>query len=311
VALAYQAGADIKDMEFFQFHPTALKIPGAPPFLISESVRGEGGLLRSADGRRFMADYTPQAELAPRDIVSRAIVSEMSRTGADHVYLDVTHLPATLVLTRFPQIYRHCLANKLDITRDLIPVAPAAHYMIGGIRVNTWGASSLAGLYAAGEVACTGVHGANRLASNSLLEVLVFARRIVKHSTEADSEPLPPASDSRRLADIVPHRVLSLPNRVDIQELLWQSAGILRDCIGLAEAAEKLGGWDALVQRSTFNSRDDYELANLIITGRLLVEAALYRTESRGAHYRTDYPEPDGRWRRHIIFNTHKQEGNI
>ncbi|MGI2335838.1 MAG: L-aspartate oxidase [Dehalogenimonas sp.] len=303
VALAYRAGADIKDMEFFQFHPTALTIPGVPPFLISESVRGEGGLLRSVDGRRFMADYTPQVELASRDIVSRAIVSEMSRTGADHVYLDVTHLPPTLVLTRFPQIYRHCLANNLDITRDLIPVAPAAHYMIGGIKVDTWGASSLAGLYAAGEVSCTGVHGANRLASNSLLEVLVFARRIIKHSIDSNSSAQAQIAERRRLAHIVPHELLSLPDRSELQELLWQTAGIQRDGFGLAEAAEKLAGWDALVQKSAFDSRHEYELANLILTGRLLVEAALYRTESRGAHYRTDYPKPDERWRRHIIIN--------
>jgi L-aspartate oxidase len=304
VALAYRAGADIQDMEFFQFHPTALKINGAPPFLISESVRGEGGLLRNVDGRRFMPDYSEQSELAARDIVSRAIVSEMSKSGTDHVLLDVTHLPEALVLARFPQIYRHCLAQGLDITRDLIPVAPAAHYMIGGVRVDEWGASSLPGLYAAGEVACTGVHGANRLASNSLLEVLVFARRIVDHSRSKISgkSGLPPTS-RLRLADITPHEVLSLPDRGELQSLMWQHAGILREEASLNETAGRLAGWEATVRSSAPFDRESWELANLILTGRLLVEAALNRRESRGAHFRIDYPIPSDAWRRHVVFN--------
>lgn len=304
IALAFKAGADIMDMEFFQFHPTALKIPGAPLFLISESVRGEGGLLRNGAGHRFMADYDPRAELAPRDVVSRAIVAEMARGGTEHVYLDVTHLPDTLVLARFPQIYRHCLQNRLDITRDLIPVAPAAHYMIGGVKVDTWGASSVPGLYAAGEVSCTGVHGANRLASNSLLEVLVFTRRIIEHSLGhggSEVEQLP--CERRRLAEIRPHKVVSLPGKPELQDLLWRQAGIERSGQGLRRAAETLNAWWGQFALTHPADRTEYELGNLLLTGRLMVEAAMYRSESRGSHYRTDFPVPDEKWRRHIVIN--------
>jgi len=301
VALAYRAGADIMDMEFFQFHPTALKIPGAPPFLISESVRGEGGSLRNSEGRRFMTDYTPRAELAPRDIVSRAIVSEMGRTGADHVFLDVTHLPPALVLSRFPQIYRRCLEHGVDITKELIPVAPAAHYMIGGIRVNSWGASSVAGLYAAGEVSCTGVHGANRLASNSLLEVLVFSHRIIEHSAgRGQGEALPPAQ-RRRLADYGAYKVVSLPEKAEVQELMWRQAGIVRNGPGLTGAATRLASCQVAAAEPA--DREGYELQHLIVCGRLLTEAALYREESRGSHYRDDFPWMSEKWKRHIVIN--------
>lgn len=302
VVLAYRAGADIMDMEFFQFHPTVLKIPGAPPFLISESMRGEGGVLRSVDGRRFMNDYTPDAELAPRDVVSRAIVAEMAKTGSEHVYLDVTHLPATLVLTRFPQIYRHCQENGLDIKHDLIPVAPAAHYMIGGVRVNNWGETSLSGLYAAGEVSCTGVHGANRLASNSLLEVLVYSRRIIECTIGRGENTALAPIEQRRLAVIEPHKVLSLPEKRELQSLLWRTAGIERNGTELATTAAKLRAW-SMVSDIEPGDRDEYENRNLILAGRLLVEAALYRAESRGSHFRTDFPASLVQWRRHIVIN--------
>ena len=182
IALAFNAGAEIADMEFFQFHPTALRMPGVPPFLISEAVRGEGGMLRNVEGYRFMPDYTPQGDLAPRDVVARSIVYEMKKTGSDRVFLDVTHLPPHTITTRFPHIYRFCLDHGLDITKGLVPVAPAAHYMIGGVKTNSWGETNIAGLFATGEVACTGVHGANRLASNSLLEAIVFSKRIVERT---------------------------------------------------------------------------------------------------------------------------------
>ncbi len=301
VALAYEAGADIMDMEFFQFHPTALKLPGVPVFLISESVRGEGGILRNKDGRRFMSDYAAKAELAPRDVVSRAIVSEMNKTEADHVYLDVTHLPSTLVLARFPQIYHHCLEQGIDITKDLIPVAPAAHYMIGGVRVNAWGASSVAGLYAAGEVSCTGVHGANRLASNSLLEVLVFSHRIIEHSAGPGQVLSMAPAQRRRLAEAKPSAVVSLPEKRELQELMWRHAGIVRDGAGLAEAAAKLATWQAAANAP--QKREDFELQHLITCGRLMTEAALYREESRGAHFRADFPWTSEKWRRHIVLS--------
>jgi L-aspartate oxidase len=205
------------------------------------------------------------------------------------------------VLTRFPQIYRHCLEHGLDITKDLIPVAPAAHYMIGGVRVNDWGATSLAGLYAAGEVSCTGVHGANRLASNSLLEVLVFSHRIIEHSTgRSEVAHLPPAQ-RRRLAETESHAVLSLPEKPELQELLWRHAGIVRDGAGLAAAVAKLASWQAAAAEP--DGRAEYEMQNLIICGRLMAEAALYREESRGSHYRTDFPWTSERWRRHIVIS--------
>ena len=301
VALAYEAGADIIDMEFFQFHPTALKLPGVPAFLISESVRGEGGILRNKEGRRFMTDYAPRGELAPRDVVARAIVSEMTRTGADHVNLDVTHLPSTLVLSRFPQIYHYCLEHGIDITKNMIPVAPAAHYMIGGVRVNAWGASSVAGLYAAGEVSCTGVHGANRLASNSLLEVLVFSHRIIENSVGKGQTLAMAPAQRRRLAEAKSGDVVSLPSKTDIQEIMWRRAGIIRDGAGLAEAAAKLSSWQAATVATT--SREDYEIRHLITCGRLMTEAALYREESRGSHFRADFPWTSEKWRRHIVIS--------
>ncbi|KTB48069.1 L-aspartate oxidase [Dehalogenimonas alkenigignens] len=300
VALAYRAGADVMDMEFFQFHPTALKLAGAPPFLISESVRGEGGLLRNVDGRRFMTDYHEKAELAPRDIVSRAIVSEMTRTAAPSVFLDLSHLPAALVLTRFPQIYRQCREYGLDITRDLIPVAPAAHYMIGGVRVDAWGASSLPGLYAAGEVSCTGVHGANRLASNSLLEVLVFCHRIVEQTGRPGRAAAMAPAQRRRLAPAELNDVTSLPDKSRLQDSMWRYGGIVRNGAGLKELAAILAAWQAAAGEPV--DRESHELRNLIICGRLLAEAALYREESRGAHFRADFPWTSEKWRRHILI---------
>ena len=183
ISLAFNAGAEITDMEFYQFHPTALHLPGVTPFLITEAIRGEGGILRNAKGHRFMPDYTPAGDLAPRDIVARSILYEMEKTGSDRVFIDVTHLPTRTITTRFPQVYRFCRECGLDITKNLIPVAPAAHYMIGGIKTNTWGETNIPGLYACGETAGSGVHGANRLASNSLLEAVVFSKIISRSPT--------------------------------------------------------------------------------------------------------------------------------
>ena len=314
IALAYRAGAEVQDMEFIQFHPTALRLPGAPVFLISEAVRGEGATLINADGRRFMFDYDPRAELAPRDIVARALVAEMQRTNTDRVYLDVTGLPPERTAVRFPQIMRYCAQYGLDITKDPIPVSPAAHYTMGGVRTNAWGETNLRNLYACGEIACTGVHGANRLASNSLLETIVFAHRIVARTLDYERSPTPELEGA-----------ISLPVRsstagaysrsgnatavagVDtalslaaLQSLMWDKVGIVRDGDGLLEAATALAAWERSAVRG--EDRPSQELNNLLVAARLTTEAALLRTESRGAHYRLDYPETAESWRRHTVF---------
>ncbi|AII59925.1 MAG: L-aspartate oxidase [Dehalococcoides mccartyi] len=303
VALAFRAGAEIKDMEFYQFHPTAIHLPGVAPFLISEAVRGEGGILRNTSGKRFMPEYAPQAELAPRDVVARSIHLEMLKTQSDHVYLDVTHLPPHKVSSRFPQIYRFCLDHGLDIAREAIPVSPAAHYMIGGVKVNSWGETNIKGLFACGEVACTGVHGANRLASNSLLEVLVFGRRIIEYSAgENQPEMLAPLPQlTKRLLGWGKYvRDLPDPSIPSLQKLLWEDSGIIRSYSGLSKAQEILSGWQYSL--GDVSDRKGIELANLILAGRLMVESALLRQESRGAHYRTDFPGHRPEWEKHIVF---------
>jgi L-aspartate oxidase len=304
IALAYNAGAEIVDMEFFQFHPTALRLPGVLPFLISEAVRGEGGVLRNVEGHRFMTDYSPQGDMAPRDIVARGILDEMKKTGADRVYIDVTHLPPHTITTRFPHIYSFCLDHGLDITRDQVPVAPAAHYMIGGIRTNSWGETNIKGLFATGETACTGVHGANRLASNSLLEAIVFSRRIIdftrtkpdnRRSTRKKGRALYATLSRRQLPQSVP-----APSLTVLQQLHWDMAGIVREKGGLSQAADILAAWQNTLPRPT--DQPSYEMCNLVLTGRLLVEAALIREESRGAHFRSDFPQSSRKWRKHIVW---------
>jgi len=302
IALAYNAGAQISDMEFFQFHPTCLNMPGVEPFLISEAVRGEGGILRNAAGKRFMPDYTPDAELAPRDVVARSILYEMQKTGADHVYIDVTHLPRSLTTTRFPHIYRYCLDNGLDITRQQVPVAPAAHYMMGGVKVNSWGETNLPGLFATGEAACTGVHGANRLASNSMLEVLVFSKRILERTTSGKAEKLPvKPEDIYRSLELPGETPATLPlTLANLQTLMWDKVGIIRDKEGLKAAGRILGGWQRHITAPV--DRATHELNAMVTTARLMTEAALLREESRGAHFRSDFPGTAEAWRRHVHF---------
>jgi L-aspartate oxidase len=304
ISLAFNAGAEIVDMEFFQFHPTALRMPGVPPFLISEAVRGEGGVLRNADGFRFMSGYHEKADLAPRDIVARSILNEMKKTGTDKVFLDVTQLAPNIITTRFPHIYSFCLDRGLDITRQQIPVAPAAHYMIGGVRTNSWGETNITGLFATGEVACTGVHGANRLASNSLLEAIVFSKRIVERTKSKTKEK---AAKSEPVKDLYlslsqrpTPKVLPVPSLAMLQQLHWDKVGIIRDKDGLNQAAAILAGWQNSLQHPT--DQPSYELNNLMLTGRLLTEAAQIREESRGAHFRTDFPQSLPKWQCHIVW---------
>ena len=288
VALAFRAGAAVRDMEFVQFHPTALRLPGVPTFLISEALRGEGAILRNREGQRFMPRYHTRGELAARDIVARAIVNEMNAAGSPYVWLDVSHLDPDHVAARFPGIHQYCLRYEIDITREPIPVAPAAHYMMGGVATDLWGRTTLPGLLACGEVANTGVHGANRLASNSLLETVVFAQRAV----EADAGTL--AIDAVRLelpADAAP------TDREALQTLLWDSAGIVRDGGGLRSARGILDGL-----RDNPNHDSKGELTNMTLYGRLIIEAALRREESRGAHFRADFPDTQSSWARSQSF---------
>jgi len=304
VVLAFNAGAEITDMEFFQFHPTALRLPGVTPFLISEAVRGEGGILRNVDGYRFMPDYTPEGDLAPRDVVARSILYEMKKNGSDRVFIDVTHLPPRVITTRFPHIYRFCLDHGLDITKGLIPVAPAAHYMMGGIKVNSWGETNIAGLFACGETACTGVHGANRLASNSLLEAAVFSKRIVEKTGRGTKIEAPAASKvvevHHSLSDRQVPQVVPVPSLSAVQQLHWDKVGIIRSKEGLTQVADILAAWQRSLPQPT--DRPSWELSNLVLTGRLVTEAALLREESRGAHFRSDFPRSSPRWQRHIVL---------
>jgi L-aspartate oxidase len=310
IALAYEAGAEVMDLEFTQFHPTVLRIPGQPVFLISEAVRGEGALLYNVRGERFLPRVDERAELAPRDVVALAIHREMRATEADHVLLDITGRDAAWLAARFPQIYRTCLEAGLDMATDRIPVSPAAHYTMGGVRTSSWGEATLSGLYAVGEVACTAVHGANRLASNSLLETVVFAHRAVERMWGPSGSHAPPApsAEARSLAapaaaDGAPPT--ELPRVQTLRELMWSRVGIERDGAGLAEAARSLARWHAALGAAEgvgAPDRSAYELRRLVLCGRLAAEAALAREESRGAHYRADFPQPRETWRRHLVF---------
>jgi L-aspartate oxidase len=304
VALAFNAGAEIVDMEFFQFHPTALRLPGVTPFLISEAVRGEGGVLRNVEGHRFMSNYAPEGDLATRDVVARSILHEMKKTGSDRVFIDVTHLPPQVITTRFPHIYRFCLDHGLNITKGLIPVAPAAHYLMGGIKTNSWGETNIAGLFACGETACTGVHGANRLASNSMLEVVVFSKRIIEKTRTGGELEAPETGKSVDVHSSLSQRkspaTVPTPSLSALQQLHWDKVGIIRNKTGLTEAANILAAWQKSLPQPV--DRPSYELSNLILTGRLVIEAALIREESRGAHFRSDFPETLLEWQRHIVF---------
>ena len=302
-AAALRAGAAMSDVEFYQFHPTSLAVPGN--FLISEAVRGEGAVLVDDDGRRFMADWHPDAELAPRDVVARGIAHRMAEQGGTPVLLDATALGSKFLASRFPGITRVCREHGLDWGSEPIPVTPAAHYWMGGIRTDDWGRTSLPGLFAVGEVACTGVHGANRLASNSLLESLVFAWRVVgaldiAARDSVDGE-VPDADALDDAVQPIPVRaaIASEPfSRAELQRLMWDSAGLFRERATLEAAADRLAGW-RMEDRETVAS---LETGNLLELGRLVVDAAIAREESRGAHYRSDFPHPGPEFARHTVW---------
>jgi len=305
IAASFRAGARLADLEFIQFHPTALYHEGNPKFLVSEAVRGEGAILRNSQGEAFMSRYHPMADLAPRDVVARAIVEEMRRTGEPAVYLDTTKLSIPFA-QRFPTIYQRCRQLGLDPTRDWIPVAPAAHYIMGGIRTDVDGQTNLSNLYACGEAACTGVHGANRLASNSLLEGLVFGKRIALRMKEKlDKLSLRQlhrfTARSQDLKGELPYEAAW--GKRQLQSIMWQEVGILRDGEGLERARQAIGELAETSLGRELEGVAAWEMANLVTLGGLVALAAARRQESRGAHYRTDFPQRDDQnWQRHIFL---------
>jgi len=349
MAIAYVAGAVLSDMEFVQFHPTALAIKGAPRFLLSEALRGEGGILRNIDLERFMKRYAEAQELAPRDVVARAIVSEMHRTHAEHVYLDMTGKSGEFLQKRFPRIYSTCLSYGLDLATDMAPVCPAAHYMMGGVKTDLWGRTSVPGLYAAGETADTGVHGANRLASNSLLEGLVFgalageAMSKDAPATKHKAAPLPgtlapkPGNSAPGTLPARTEKSFVSPQLSQIRDLMWRHVGILRNGKELSSALHSLqqmelpaavpsqsshqqlsASAEGSLSHSTSTAvaaaaarehaiRADHEVVNLHTLATLIARSALAREESRGSHYRSDFPyRDDDSFQKHSLIQRGK-----
>ncbi len=304
LALAYRAGAAVQDIEFVQFHPTALALPATPRFLISEAARGEGAVLRNHRGERFMANYHPDAELAPRDVVTRAIVAEMTEAGVPHVFIDFTGLNPGRVLKRFPTIASRCRELGTDITKALVPVAPAAHYLMGGVATDLHGRTDVPGLYACGECACCGIHGANRLASNSLLEGLVYGDRCAEAIL---AEPPPtPTGPVFVAGPLDPGGQGAL--RARVQEIVWRGVGIIRSALSLEQARRDLASLP--ISPSPNHAQGELEVGNMVLVGSLMAVAAFARTESRGAHYREDYPErSDAVWRKHILLRRGIGEG--
>jgi L-aspartate oxidase len=316
VAIAALAGARLTDLEFVQFHPTVLSVDGAPRFLLSEAMRGEGARLVNQAGEAFVQRYEPAGDLASRDLVSRAMVREVERTGAP-VYLTMAHLDPAFVRSRFPMIAQACADAGLDLAREPVPVSPAAHYIMGGVETDLDGRTSVPGLFAAGEVACTGVHGANRLASNSLLEGLVFGARAAA-AMAGDSRPVKgrAASLPSTFSDPAPSphdparaftargQSQTIPTEQEVRDLMWRHAGLVRDRAGMEEAVSRLAAWASAVlaaRRERIADADFRRISSIATVGFLIARAALRREESRGGHFRADFPRHDDlHWKRHL-----------
>ena len=325
VVLAYRAGAELMDLEFVQFHPTVLFHPENKSFLISEAVRGEGALLRNVNGERFMPLYHELSELAPRDIVSRSIFNEMGKTKFSNVYLDITFKDENYLKKRFPKIYKTCLDYGIDISKDYIPVAPAAHYCMGGIKTDIHGRTNIKGLYACGEAASNGVHGANRLASNSLLEGLVFGSKIASEVQRViqKGEGSVKLNDifvkSKRVLKNIDKETINIDKetinidkktinidketiKLEIQTIMTKHVGIIRDREGLFYAKNKIDEYYNIICHMENSSTEDFELKNIILLSKLVIEAGLEREESRGSHYRSDFTKKqDAKWKKNII----------
>ncbi len=305
MAMAFRAGAYLKDMEFVQFHPTALFKKNAPQFLLSEAMRGEGAILRNIHGEAFMKNYHPLGDLAPRDIVSRAIISEMVKNNSSYVYLDLTHLDENFLKKRFPTIYNTCLNFKVNIAHEMVPVSPAAHYIMGGVETNNFGETNIKGLFAAGEVACTGVHGANRLASNSLLEGLVFGFRAAQGAIRyvEGFESFSFRKDlynKNRIQYLDSFEMDTIKNK--LREIMWNKVGVIRCSESLGVAKSIIMPFYERFSSSIFLDPLSLELKNMITVGLLITESAYARKNSVGAHYRTDYKNKLSNWEKHIVI---------
>lgn len=305
LAVAFRAGAVLRDMEFMQFHPTMLYVAGSNRTLITEAIRGEGAHLLDCNGHRFMCDFDNRLELAPRDVVSHAIVAQMDSTRHSCVYLDVTHLDTVRTKQRFPGIANTCAKFGIDIATDLIPVRPGAHYFIGGATVNPSGQTTVPGLWAAGEVTSSGLHGANRLASNSLLEGMVFGAHAGRLAGLAaakmpDDFLAPEISNPTAPLQTEPLDLTDIRN--SLKSLMWRKVGVRREHDRLADAAETIDGWCKYVLPRQFSSPEGWELQNMLTVARLMIDAALTREETRGVHQRSDYPQANPDWRRHLSF---------
>ena len=304
-AIAFRAGASLRDMEFMQFHPTVLYIAGSSRHLITEAIRGEGAWLRDCHGHRFMPDFDQAAELAPRDVVSQAITQQMAKTNHPCVYLDLSHLDADFVRSRFPHIASVCADFGLDVTCDQIPVRPGAHYMIGGVTVDDQGRTTLPGLWAAGEVTSTGLHGANRLASNSLVEGLVYGARAGEAASKAaklipDDFAVPTFSSDSDLFERDDDELNITDLRNSLSSLMWRQVGIERTETSMQEAAERVEFWDGFVSNRELSEMAGWELQNLLLVAQLMIASARARTESRGVHLRRDFPQTDAAQARHL-----------